>query len=139
MKAIHSFKLGAILALFSLSTNMYSQKIHRYVLEVETIRPVTYKATKDIHNNYTLEPQNPRKTIEYWEVLSKKPLTIKQCQDSIRLGRARRVPNPKRKIKTIPEEGNLTLDGQIDNIWDRDIHMNDTYYEDPDLWDFLAD
>lgn len=136
MRVTNLYKLGAILALFSFSTNLYSQKIHRYVLEVETIHPVTYKAKKDIHDNITLEPQNKRKTIEYWEVLSKKPLTLKQCQDSIRLGRAKRVPNPKRKLT---KDQNLTMDGKIDNIWDQDIYMNDTYYEDPDLWDFLAD
>lgn len=137
MKATNYNKIGAVLALSLFSTFSYSQVIHRYVLEVETTQPVTYEAKKNIHGNYTFEPKNPRKTIAYYEVLSETPLTLEQCNDSIRLGKARRVPNPNRR--KYQREQNLTMDGQIDNIWDQDIYMNDTYYEDPDLWDFLAD
>ena len=83
MKATKLTKLGALLVLSILSGQVYSQKIHRYVLAVEVTRPVSYKATKDIHGNFTFEAQDNPKTIEYWEVLSPKPLTIYQCQDSI--------------------------------------------------------
>ena len=31
------------------------------------------------------------------------------------------------------------MDGTIDNVWDQDIHQGDTYDEDPDLWEYLAD
>lgn len=138
MKATNLNRIRTFLVLSLFSTLSYSQVIHRYVLEVETTRPVTYEAKRNIHGNYTFEPQNQRKTIEYWEILSKTPLTLEQCNDSIRMGRARRVPNPNRNRK-YQREQNLTMDGQIDDIWDQDIYMNDTYYEDPDLWDFLAD
>lgn len=133
MKAMNLNKLGIFLVTSLFTGHIYSQQIHRYVLEVETIRPVTYEVKGDIHGNYTLNPQNRKKTIEYWEVLSKTPLTIQQCQDSIRLGKARRVKNP------YPIQKNLTMDGQISNIWDQDIHQGDTYDEDPDLWEFLTD
>lgn len=136
MMATNYSKLGAFLALSLFYGQVFSQEIHRYVLEVETTRPITIEAKKNIHGYYNIEPKNQRKTIEYWEVLSRTPLTIQQCQDSIRLGRAKQVPNPNRKYQS---EQNLTMDGTIDNIWDQDIYMNDTYYEDPDLWDFLAD
>ncbi len=134
MKATKLTKLGALLVLSILSGHVYSQKIHRYVLAVEVTRPVSYQATKDIHGNFTFEAQDNPKTIEYWEVLAPKPLTIYQCQDSIRLGRAKRVKNPYPR-----NQQNLTMDGTIDNIWDQDIHQGDTYDEDPDLWEYLTD
>lgn len=143
MKATKSTKLGALLVLSILSGQLYSQKIHRYVLEVKVNRPVSYQAREDIHGNFTFEPQGYNTTIEYWEVLSKTPLTIYQCNDSIRLGRARRVKNPYSQTdgKIIYHEPgeNLTMKGTIDNIWDQDIHQGDTYDEDPDLWEYLAD
>jgi hypothetical protein len=134
MRAMNCNKIWAVLALSILSGHVYSQKINRYVLEVEVTRPVSYQATKDIHGNFTFEAQDNPKTIEYWEVLSPTPLTLYQCQDSIRLGRARRVKNPYSR-----NQQNLTIDGTIDNIWDQDIHQGDTYDEDPDLWEYLTD
>lgn len=136
MRAMNCNKIWAVLALSLFSGHVFSQRIHRYVLEVESVyQKQKVEATKDIHGNYWVEPKSPRRTVTYWEVLSKTPLTIQQCQDSIRLGKARRISNPRRRY----HQQNLTMDGQIDNIWDQDIYMNDTYHEDPDLWDFLAD
>ena len=56
--------------------------------------------------------------LNYYEILSRTPLTAKQCQDSIRLGKARQVSKPIRKVE--PTEYDLN-------------------YEDPDLYDFIAD
>ena len=46
--------------------------------------------------------------LNYYEILSRTPLTAKQCQDSIRLGKARQVPKPVRKYR---HRKNVTLEG----------------------------
>ena len=75
----------------------------RYVVEVETVPDKReYKAEKLVNGNVRLEPQGPRKTVKYYEILSRTPLTAKQCQDSIRLGKARQVSRSVRK--SAPEE-----------------------------------
>lgn len=138
MKASNFLK-GAFLVLALFSGQVYSQKIHRYVLEVKRVyHTQTVEAKRDIHNNYNVTLKSPRVVIEYWEVLSPKPLTVKQCNDSIRLGRARRVKNAQPISKKYPKKQNLTMDGEIDNIWDKDIYSGD-HEDDPDLYDFLSD
>ena len=80
------------------SCMVHAQTLHRYVVEVETVPDKReYKAEKLINGNVRLEPQGPRKTVKYYEILSRTPLTAKQCQDSIRLGKARQVSKPVRK------------------------------------------
>ena len=93
---------------------VHAQVLHRYVVEVETV---------------------PDKR-EY-EILSRTPLTAKQCQDSIRLGKARQVSRPVRKYR---HRKNVTLDGW-DGVNPADAEQTeyDLNYEDPDLYDFIAD
>ena len=82
------------------SCMVHAQTLHRYVVEVETV--------PEINGNVRLEPQGPRKTVKYYEILSRTPLTAKQCQDSIRLGKARQVSKPVRKYR---HRKNVTLEG----------------------------
>ena len=70
MRNCNLTKLGLLLAISLFSAKGYSQTIHRYVLEVETTRPVTTEVKGDIHGTYTINIEEPRKTIEYYEVLS---------------------------------------------------------------------
>lgn len=124
MKNCNLTKLGLFLAISLFSTKGYSQTIHRYVLEVETTRPVTTEVKGDIHGTYTISLEEPRKTIEYYEVLSKTPLTIYQCNDSIRLGRARKIKDPyaiqEREYKEIVFNGatrEVIVDGKVKGTW----------------------
>ena len=96
-----------------------------------------YKAEKLVNGNVRLEPQGPKKTVRYYEILSRTPLTAKQCQDSIRLGKARQVSRPVRKYR---HRKNVTLDGW-DGVNPADAEQTeyDLNYEDPDLYDFIAD
>ena len=90
-----------------------------------------------LHRYVRLEPQGPKKTVRYYEILSRTPLTAKQCQDSIRLGKARQVSRPVRKYR---HRKNVTLDGW-DGVNPADAEQTeyDLNYEDPDLYDFIAD
>ena len=116
----------------------YAQKLYRYVVEEEIVpEKREYKVEKLINGNVRLEPQGPKRTVTYYEILSRTPLTAKQCQDSIRLGKARRIANPYRKY---PYQKNVTLEGW-DGINPADVEPTeyDLMYEDPDLYDFIAD
>ncbi len=120
------------------SCMVHAQTLHRYVVEVETVPDKReYKAEKLINGNVRLEPQGPRKTVKYYEILSRTPLTAKQCQDSIRLGKARQISKPVRKYR---HRKNVTLEGW-DGVNPADVEPTeyDLNYEDPDLYDFIAD
>lgn len=124
MKSYNLTKLGLFLAISLFSANGYSQTVHRYVLEVETTRPVTVEAKGNIHGTYTINIEEPRKTIEYYEVLSETPLTIYQCNDSIRLGRARKIKDPyatqEMEYKEIIFNGTtreVIVDGEVKGTW----------------------
>ena len=57
---------------------VHAQVLHRYVVEVETVPDKReYKAEKLINGNVRLESQGPRKTVKYYEILSRTPLTAK--------------------------------------------------------------
>ena len=75
--------------------------------------------------------------LNYDGILSRTPLTAKQCQDSIRLGKARQVSKPVRKYR---HRKNVTLEGW-DGVNPADVEPTeyDLNYEDPDLYDFIAD
>ena len=78
--------------------------------------------------------------MEYYEILSAKPLTLKQCQALVSQGKAKRIPAPKRNELDPLHRRNLTLEGETDvNIWDIDPTEYDLMHEDPDLYDFIAD
>ena len=92
---------------------VHAQVLHRYVVEVETVPDKReYKAEKLVNGNVRLEPQGPKKTVRYYEILSRTPLTAKQCQDSIRLGKARQVSKPVRKYR---HRKNVTL-GKVGTV-----------------------
>ena len=75
---------------------VHAQTLHRYVVEVETVPDKReYKAEKLVNGNVRLEPQGPKKTVRYYEILSRTPLTAKQCQDSIRA--CTEVPAPEER------------------------------------------
>ena len=116
----------------------YAQTLHRYVVEVESVPDKReYKVEKLINGNVLLEPQGPEKTVAYYEIISRTPLTAEQCQDSIRLGKARRIAKPHRKYQ---HRKNVTLDGwEGVNPADAEQTEYDLMYEDPDLYDFIAD
>ena len=125
-----------VVALCSCMT--YAQKLYRYVVEEEIVpEKREYKVEKLINGNVRLEPQSPRRTITYYEILSRTLLTAKQCQDSIRLGKARRIANPYRKYQ---HRKSVTLEGW-DGVNPADVEPTeyDLMYEDPDLYDFIAD
>ncbi len=76
----------------------------------------------------------------YYEIISAKPLTLKQCQDLIKKGKAKRIRAPKREISDLLSRKNMTLEGETDvNIWDVEPTEYDLMHEDPDLYDFIAD
>lgn len=127
-----------MLAVALCSCVAYAQTLHRYVVEVESVPDKReYKVEKLINGNVLLEPQGPKKTVAYYEIISRTPLTAEQCQDSIRLGKARRIAKPYRKYQ---HRKNVTLDGwEGVNPADAEQTEYDLMYEDPDLYDFIAD
>ena len=55
----------------------YAQTLHRYVVEVESVPDKReYKVEKLINGNVLLEPQGPKKTVSYYEIISRTPLTL---------------------------------------------------------------
>ena len=126
-----------MLAVALCSWMVYAQTLHRYVVEVESVPDKReYKVEKLINGNVLLEPQGPKKTVSYYEIISRTPLTPEQCQDSIRLGKARQIPKP----KGYKHRKNVTLDGwEGVNPADAEQTEYDLMYEDPDLYDFIAD
>lgn len=145
MKTSTLCRLGLFLSLSLFSGNLLAQKIHRYVVEVEKDPPRATRSviTKRLDGTFLIEEKPAPKIKQYWEIFSKTPLTLQQCQDSIRLGRARRTDPPgftrlqQRMHKK--DKANLTIDGDMEDIFDRDIYDGEVQHEDPDLWDFLAD
>lgn len=137
MKTKAFFQLAALLAML-LPANLCGQVLHRYVIEVTTEpSEPNYKT-----DNHRTTFQGQRKTV-YYEIIYAAPLTLEQCNDSIRLGKARRVPNPHRTKKTeydLWSRKNMTMDGEEGiNPWDVEQTEYDLKYEDPDLYDFIAD
>lgn len=132
MKTKAFFQLAALLVML-LPANLCGQTLHRYIIEVT----LDYKT-----DNHHTAFQGRRKTV-YYEIISGAPLTLEQCNDSIRLGKARLVPNPHRTKKTeydLWNRKNMTMDGEEGiNPWDVEQTEYDLKYEDPDLYDFIAD
>ncbi len=126
-----------------------SQVLHRYVLTVEVVpkvelAPKTDESKKPAGNSYLNKRITPRKAIEYWEVVSPTPLSAQQCLNLVNAGKAKRTINPRinrdyAKIYKDGEPKNMTMEGEIDDIWDRDPYDGETHYEDPDLYEFIAD
>lgn len=125
-----------------------SQMLHRYILTVEVVPKVEMAPKTDKNgeasNNSLHRQLAPRKNVEYWEVVSPTPLTARQCLDRVNAGKAKRTINPSihrdfAKIYKDGEPKNMTMEGEIDDIWDRDPYDGETKYEDPDLYEFIAD
>ena len=145
MKTKMKIRLLGLLAMALLfPATLCGQKLHRYVVEVVT-EPVerNVKVEKLINGDSRVVPQGRRRTVSYYEIISRTPLTLAQCNDSIRLGRARLVPNPRRSHKVeedLTTRKNMTMDGDGDiNPADADPTEYDLMQEDPDLYDFNAD
>lgn len=121
-----------------------AQKLHRYVVEVETV-PVEkeYDVKKLANGSYNVENRTPVGTVRYYEIISPTPLTTRQCDDLIRQGKARLLSKFKRDeydLMDLWSRPNLTMDGDVDfNLWDIDPTEYDLKYEDPDLYEFIAD
>lgn len=116
-----------------------SQKLHRYVLEVEITPESDEVKTEGLPNGNALKRATPAKTVQYWEIISLTPLTAEQCLDSINAGKAKRTINPKFRMQ-YGYQDNLTMDGDIEgSIWDRDPYDGEMHYEDPDLYELIAD
>ena len=101
MKTKMKIRLLGLLAMALLfPATLCGQKLHRYVVEVVT-EPVerVVKVEKLINGDSRVVPQGRRRTVSYYEIISRTPLTLAQCNDSIRLGKARLVPNPRRSRK----------------------------------------
>ena len=136
--------LGLLAVALLFPATLCGQQLHRYVVEVVT-EPVErdVKVEKLINGESRVVPQGRRRTVSYYEIISRTPLTLAQCNDSIRLGRARLVPNPRRSRKVEEDlltRKNMTMDGWEDiDVWDVDPTEYDLMYEDPDLYDFIAD
>lgn len=134
--------LLAVLAL--LPSMLCAQKLHRYVVEVETV-PVEreYEVRKLANGNYKVEDRTPVRTVRYYEIISPTPLTTQQCDALIRQGKARLISNFKRSKydeMDLWSRPNMTMDGDGDiNPWDIDPTEYDLKYEDPDLYEFIAD
>ena len=106
MKTKMKIRLLGLLAMALLfPATLCGQKLHRYVVEVVT-EPVerVVKVEKLINGDSRVVPQGRRRTVSYYEIISRTPLTLAQCNDSIRLGKARLVPNPRRSRK-VEEDG----------------------------------
>lgn len=145
MKTRMKIRLAGLLAVALLfPVSLCGQKLHRYVVEVVT-EPVEriVKVEKLINGDSRVVPQGRRRTVSYYEIISRTPLTLAQCNDSIRLGKARLVPNPRRSRKVeedLTTRKNMTMDGEEGiNPWDVEQTEYDLMYEDPDLYDFIAD
>lgn len=143
-KSLFVMIAGLLLAFFMLPISTNAQTLHRYVVEVETA-PLTqrYKTEKLINGEIKVEPQGRRKTVQYYEIISKTPLTTEQCYRLIQQGKARLIPNPRRSKYVeydLWNRRNMTMNGEEGiNPWDIDQTEYDLMYEDPDLYDFIAD
>ena len=143
-KNLFAMFVGLLLAFFVWPTNACAQQLHRYVVEVETA-PLTqrYKTEKLINGEVKAEPQSKRKTVQYYEIISKTPLTTEQCYRLIQQGKAKHIPHPRRSkyaMSDLWNRKNMTMDGEEGiNPWDAEQTEYDLMYEDPDLYDFIAD
>lgn len=136
--AICWFKSLFVAALFLCSGVLCAQKQHRYVLAVETTSQVQLDKKKSPADKS--KTKRPKKSVAYYEIISAKPLTLKQCQDLIKKGKTKRIRAPKREISDLLSRKNMTLEGETDvNIWDVEPTEYDLMHEDPDLYDFIAD
>lgn len=124
MKTTTLFLTACLLAvLMAWSGQLNAQKRYRYVVTVETLKP--------------------QKTVEYYEIISPHLLTPKQCNELIRQGKARKL-SQREKSKYLEYDlwnrKNMTMDGPEGiNPWDAEQTEYDLMYEDPDLYDFIAD
>lgn len=136
--------MGLPVVFMLLPVALGAQTLHRYVVEVVT-EPVErdVKVEKLINGDNRVVPQGRKRTVSFYEIISRTPLTLAQCNDSIRLGRARLVLNPHRSDKVeydLWNRKNMTMDGEEGiNPWDVEQTEYDLMYEDPDLYDFIAD
>lgn len=141
MKALHLNKmlLGILLFPASIMAQTYT-----YTIKVEdtyTYGKQEVKAEKLINGNYLIENQTPgtKRVTNWYQIKSKTRLNQTQCLELIRQGKATRIQDPNKKKFQPTMDPNVTMGEREDNIWDRDIYMNDDCYEDHDLWDFLSD
>ena len=136
-KNLFTLFVGCLLMFIAFPIN--AQTLHRYVVEVETA-PLTqrYKTEKLINGEIKVEPQ-----VQYYEIISETPLTTEQCYQLIQQGKAKLIANPRRSKYVeygLLHRRNMTMDGEEGiNPWDVDPTEYDLMYEDPDLYDFIAD
>ena len=141
-KNLFTLFVGYLLMFIAFPAN--AQTLHRYVVEVETA-PLTqrYKTEKLINGEVKAKHQDKRKTVQYYEIISKTPLTTEQCYRLIQQGKAKLIPNPRHSKYVeydLLHRRNMTMDGEEGiNPWDVDPTEYDLMYEDPDLYDFIAD
>ena len=141
-KNLFTLFVGCLLMFIAFPIN--AQTLHRYVVEVETA-PLTqrYKTVKLINGEIKIEPQGKRDTVQYYEIISETPLTTEQCYQLIQQGKAKLIANPRRSKYVeygLLHRRNMTMDGEEGiNPWDIDQTEYDLMYEDPDLYDFIAD
>lgn len=141
-KNLFTLLVGCLLMFIAFPIN--AQTLHCYVVEVETA-PLTqrYKTEKLINGEIKIEPQGKRETVQYYEIISETPLTTEQCYQLIQQGKAKLIANPRRSKYVeygLLHRRNMTMDGEEGiNPWDVDPTEYDLMYEDPDLYDFIAD
>lgn len=84
-KNLFTLFAGCLLMFIAFPVN--AQRLHRYVVEVETA-PLTqrYKTEKLVNGEIKVEPQGKRKTVQYYEIISETPLTTEQCYQLIQQG-----------------------------------------------------
>lgn len=143
-KNLFTLFVGCLLMFIAFPAVVNAQKLHRYVVAVETA-PLTqrYKTEKLINGEIKIEPQGKRETVQYYEIISETPLTTEQCYQLIQQGKAKLIPAPRRSKYVeygLLHRRNMTMDGEEGiNPWDVDPTEYDLMYEDPDLYDFIAD
>ena len=85
--AICWFKSLFVAALFLCSGVLCAQKQHRYVLAVK--RLPRFSLTRRNLRLISQKTKRPKKSVAYYEIISAKPLTLKQCQDLIKRGKTK--------------------------------------------------
>ena len=141
-KNLFTLFVGCLLMFIAFPIN--AQTLHRYEEDEETA-PLTqrYKTEKLINGEIKIEPQGKRETVQYYEIISETPLTTEQCYQLIQQGKAKLIANPRRSKYVeygLLHRRNMTMDGEEGiNPWDIDQTEYDLMYEDPDLYDFIAD
>lgn len=121
-----------------------AQKSYRYVVEVvSTPSKAGDKAVERSGASRQVSHRPSKKVTRYYEIISKTPLTLRQCDSLIKRGKARQVfykRKPRAEDMDLWSRKNMTVDGEEGiNPWDVEPTEYDLKHEDPDLYDFIAD